>query len=85
MRVADDPAIQTEEPELDSPEAISQTPSALRALGAVLLVFALGAVPLVWPDVRSGHRFYISLVLAVAVVALACLELARRINRVPRR
>jgi len=64
MRVADDPESQIEEPELDSSLTERHKAAALRVFGIVLLLFALGAIPLISPDIRAGHHFY---VLAVAL------------------
>lgn len=75
MRTADDPGRQRDEPELDSPLEAFHAGAGLRALGLVLLLFALGGLPLVMPDLRSGHYVYLLVVGVVAVVALLVLEL----------
>lgn len=81
MRVRDDPAIQPDEPEIDSPLLTSHTGSFLRAVGIVLLVFGICALPLVRPDLRSGHHFYIFIVATTLLVALLLLALGSVLRR----
>ena len=45
--------------------------TALLVLGVVLLLFGLFLAPLIPADLRSGHRFWVRIVAADEVVALA--------------
>jgi len=47
--------------------------SALLVLGAVLLLFGVFLAPLIPADLRSGHRFWIRIVTADEIIALALL------------
>lgn len=81
MRVPDDPALPSDEPEIDSPLATAHAGSFLRTLGIVLLIFGVCALPLIRPDLRSGHHFYVFIVAATLVVALLLLVLASILRR----
>lgn len=81
MRVADAPALRSDEPEIDSPLVTAHAGSFLRAVGVVLFIFGLCALPLIRPDLRSGHYFYVSIVAATLVVALLLLGLGSALRR----
>ncbi len=81
MRIADDPSLPSEEPELDSPLVTSHTGSFLRTLGIVLLIFGACALPLLRPDLRSGHHFYVFIVIATLLIALLLLALGSVLRR----
>ncbi len=73
MRVADDPESQVEEPEIDSPLTEYHTGAVLRVLGIVVLLFAVGAIPLIGADIRAGHHFYLLAIVLTFATGLGLL------------
>ncbi len=73
MRIADDPESQVEEPELDSSLTERHVGAALRVFGVIVLLFAAGAIPLISPDIRAGHHFYLLAVALTFVIGLGLL------------
>ena len=67
LRKHDDPSREFELPDFQSSDKPRRVASSLSALGWILLVVAVFAVPLLTPDLKTGHRFY---VWAVAVTAI---------------
>ncbi len=81
MRAPDEPAIRSDEPEIDSPLVSSHLGLFLYTLGIVLLIFGACALPLIRPDVRSGHHFYPVVVAATLLIAIFLLGLGLVLRR----
>ncbi len=73
VRRADSPTSQFEVPGIDSPVRQRRISAQLLVFGIVLLVVALMAVPLLTPDLKAGHYFYICAVAASGSLGLALL------------
>ncbi len=90
MRIADDPESQVEEPELDSSLTERHIGAALRVFGLIVLLFAVGAIPFISPDIRAGHHFYLLAVALTFAIGLGLLTAGLILRRpqdggVPRR